>query len=256
MESSNFITIELLTLIFGTLAPILIMYISIKYRGVDVDFTNKSQRRVPLLIGACAYFIGAYILWIFNANNLTIALMISHAITAVILCLVYFKWKISLHVIGIAGAVTALMYLNPYGFILGLIIPVVMWARLTLRKHDIKQLVAGSLYGYFVITVFIYYLTNASTTMLINILWMDLALVTPPLFLSLIGTFRRKGKMNDRNNKIILVDIIIFILIYVAFSPNIAVLAFVLCLIVCVSTAYMGGKNFLWYKAIEIPEQD
>ena len=60
-------------------------------------------------------------------------------------------WKISLHMVGVSGFVTALIFVfGPIAAIGYVALPVVAWARLYRRKHTVPQLIAGALGGAFI----------------------------------------------------------------------------------------------------------
>ena len=61
---------------------------------------------------------------------------------------------------GVSGPTTALLFFSPLGFILGLLGPLVMWSRITLKKHTTKQVLAGSILCYLLTFVQIYILLN------------------------------------------------------------------------------------------------
>jgi len=63
---------------------------------------------------------------------------------------------------GVAGPTVALVYLFGFpGLIFGLIIPLVMWSRVKLKKHTISQVLAGGMVGIILTAVQLYYIVPA-----------------------------------------------------------------------------------------------
>ncbi|WP_069593103.1 hypothetical protein [Methanosphaera sp. WGK6] len=249
MEKNNFLVVEGISFIITTVVPLLVMSFWIKYKGMDKDFTNRKERGKPLLITVLFYFIGTYLLWFIGANRLTCALMLCFGINALIIVLINTKWKISIHIIGLAGPIVALLFVNPLGWILGLLIPIVMWSRLTLRKHTLSQLIGGLLYAFCLNTCVLYYLTGTATSSLVEIVWILLAIVTPIIFLSVLGVVDKK-KIHGINDKIIMIDMLIFSILFIAFSPANALMTFILCLVVSVLIGYFSSETFVWHKGL------
>lgn len=134
LEMNNFLIIETICLFFATIIPIFVILLWGRIKGVDRDYTIKESRNYPLLIATSLYFLGTFILWLLGANPLTIALMFCYGSNTLIVFFINLKWKISVHSMGVAGPTTVLMFINPWFFILGLLGPLVMWSRVTLKS--------------------------------------------------------------------------------------------------------------------------
>jgi hypothetical protein len=63
--------------------------------------------------------------------------------------LVSMYWKISFHAIGFSSfvALLTLEYTNLLFLLLFLLLPIIFWARIILKKHSLKQLIVGALCG-------------------------------------------------------------------------------------------------------------
>ena len=60
-------------------------------------------------------------------------------------------WKISAHSAGVAGPTTALVYVfGPSLIPLYVLTLLVMWVRLKIKVHNLKQLIAGALIAIFI----------------------------------------------------------------------------------------------------------
>jgi len=160
LDMGNFLIIETISLFFATIIPIIIVVGHGKIKNVDVDHTVKETRKYPLLIATFMYFLGTLILWTMDANPLAIALMFCYGSNTLIVFFINLKWKISVHAMGITGPTTALLFISPWFFIFGLLSPLVMWSRLTLKKHTNGQVLAGTILGYLLTFIQLYYLTS------------------------------------------------------------------------------------------------
>jgi membrane-associated phospholipid phosphatase len=73
--------------------------------------------------------------------------------------LINLHWKISIHAMGIAGPLTALIYLFGLpGLILTLIVPLVGWSRVYLKRHTPWQVIIGTILGFVLTATQIYLL--------------------------------------------------------------------------------------------------
>jgi len=82
-----------------------------------------------------------------------IGLYLSYLISALILAFVntVLRFKASGHACGITGPIVAINFIAGIKMIyLALLIPLVMWARFVLKRHDTKQLLAGAATSFFV----------------------------------------------------------------------------------------------------------
>ncbi|AMK14655.1 phosphatase PAP2 family protein [Methanobrevibacter olleyae] len=160
LDYSNLLLIESISLIFGTIFPILFVVSWSKYKEIDRDYTDRHSRHFPFIIAVIIYLTGAIVLWFLNANPLTTALMFCYGTNTLIVFFINLKWKISVHAMGVTGPATALIFFNPLGFLMGLIAPLVMWSRVVLSKHSPNQVLAGSICGYLLTFIQMYILLN------------------------------------------------------------------------------------------------
>ncbi len=126
----------------------------------DSDLTDRRERSLPYFILVGMYLVSFGLYRFFGAPTPLLGITASYVLVTLTGAMISFIWKISMHLAGIAGPVTALVvYVHPL-FALGylLLLPV-GWARLTLRKHTLSQVVCGSLYSAILtlaITVFLF----------------------------------------------------------------------------------------------------
>jgi membrane-associated phospholipid phosphatase len=156
---NNYIVITVICWIFGAFLPILTSLILIKKMNTDIDITDRNKRILPLFFAICSYLVGFFILFLIGAPALTTTLMFIYASNTLIILFITLSWKISIHTMGVAGPTVALTYLfGLEGLIFGLIIPLVMWSRVKLKKHTIYQVLAGGILGLILTAVQLYYI--------------------------------------------------------------------------------------------------
>lgn len=157
-EGIDFIVITLVCLIFAAIIPSIIAYVWIKNKNLEMDMPNKEDRLYPLLWILLSYLLGVIILYIISAPLIITVLMFCYFSNTLIVLLISLFWKISIHSVGIAGPVAFLIYVFGYpGLIFLLLIPVIMWSRLHLKRHTPNQVIAGASLGLALTTLQIYF---------------------------------------------------------------------------------------------------
>lgn len=148
-ESGDFIRFTLLgwLLLLGP-GIFYAIYIWIKERRIDFDISDREDRIVPLLCSTFGAVIGSFL--ISSRLDDPRLLLISYVLVSmlILLTLITFFWKISLHAATSTAAIMLLILFQ--GFIyswLLLIVPLIWWARLTLKQHTPAQLAAGTMTG-------------------------------------------------------------------------------------------------------------
>lgn len=144
----HFIVPTIISIIFGALIPILTSLILIKRMNTDLDITDRTKRTMPLILAICSYLLGFFVLLWFGAPAIVSALMLIYGTNTLIILIINFYWKISIHAMGIAGPTAAFIFtFGVVGAIIGLVIPLVIWSRTKLKKHTFSQVIAGSVLG-------------------------------------------------------------------------------------------------------------
>lgn len=144
----SFLVPTLISIIFGALIPILTSLFLIKKMHTDLDITDRTKRTLPLILAISSYLIGFLVLYIVSAPAIVTAFMLIYGSNTLLILLINFYWKISIHAMGIAGPTAAFIYaFGISGAIIGIIIPFVMWSRVKLNKHTFSQVLAGSILG-------------------------------------------------------------------------------------------------------------
>lgn len=148
-----------ISIFFVSILPIITSSLWIKKKNLEVDMPRRQDRIYPLLLVIASYITGVAVLYILGAPPLTTVLMICYLNNTIIVLLFSLYWKISIHAMGIAGPATAIIYLfGGYGVLFSLLVPLVLWSRLYLKRHTPAQLIVGTVLGYFLTAVQIYLL--------------------------------------------------------------------------------------------------
>lgn len=131
-------------------------------RGVvlDSDLTNpvNLEDRSHILI-IFASFISLMLIISFQTDQMQPIHAILVTLLGLCICVALITrfWKISLHMLGVGTVITAILLIKGVGFWpVSLLIPLVVWARLRLRRHTPLQLLGGLLVG-FTITVGVFW---------------------------------------------------------------------------------------------------
>ncbi len=156
---NNSLGITMICWIFGAFLPITTSLILIRKMHTDMDITDRTKRTLPLFFAVCSYLVGFIVLLSMGAPALTTALMLIYSSNTLIILFINLSWKISIHTMGVAGPTVALTYLFGLpGLLFGLLIPLVMWSRVTLKKHTISQVLAGGIAGIILTYVQLYFI--------------------------------------------------------------------------------------------------
>lgn len=108
-----------------------------------------------------SYIVGTIICIILRAPTNLIIIFSSYLLSAVVLTFVnkVLKFKASGHTCGISGPMTLFIYfIGEKAWYAIILIPIVFWSRIKMRRHTIKELIAGTFVGIVstVIVIFIY----------------------------------------------------------------------------------------------------
>jgi hypothetical protein len=129
-------------------APLLFVWRGVRHgRYTDHHVSQREQRLIPLLfaLGCMAMvFVLLLLLKASLALMATVTAMIVSIVVALMITQVA-RWKISLHLIGMTGAVITLgLIVGPLLFFLAPLILLVGWARWMVHAHTLLQACAGT----------------------------------------------------------------------------------------------------------------
>lgn len=130
-----------------SLAPLIFIWFGVRHgRFTDSHVSVREQRIVPLLFALCCVCLAFTLLLLLHASHVLIATMSALLVCSLIALFVTRHWKISLHLVGMTGAVTVLaLIVGPLAYILSPLVVLVGWARWEVRAHTFMQAVAGAM---------------------------------------------------------------------------------------------------------------
>ena len=114
----------------------------------DLELSDRRERPRFIAVSLGSDLLALAVLWLGGAPRLVWAFALIYACLGVTMLAISSFWKISLHMVGVAGFATVLVYAFGPAWALGyLALLPVAWARLERRKHTVPQLVAGAVAG-------------------------------------------------------------------------------------------------------------
>jgi hypothetical protein len=120
----------------------------------DMELSHRAERPRFILVSLSSDVFALAALWLGNGPHLLRLIVLTYFCLAIVMFSISSFWKISMHMAGVAGFSTALVFVfgaPALWFFLSL--PLVAWARLHRRKHTVPQLIAGALAGILVTTL-------------------------------------------------------------------------------------------------------
>src|SRR5205085_2446148 len=146
-DLSTALLYALTTLFFLSLAPAVYVLIGVRQGKIsDLEITNRSERAGPFIFSIMSTIIGLFILLFTNAPKNLETLLFITGVSGIIMTVTTLWWKVSIHASTLAGAATILTTL--YGLVMlptYLLVILVGWSRIVLRRHTVAQVVVGSL---------------------------------------------------------------------------------------------------------------
>lgn len=148
---SVFIATGILPVIFSVI---------LKAMGIvsSLHMPKKEERMLPFLLTGSLYYAVIYLFtsyWKLPLHPLIYQFMFGATLAILIGMMITYRWKISVHMIGIGGVVGITTILSKHGEVLiGLlsitlfIAGLIAFGRLQLKAHSIKQIIAGFLLGF------------------------------------------------------------------------------------------------------------
>ena len=129
-------------------------------RASDTALSDRRERPLPFMITLGCYIIAAIYLAALHAPRWLVAFVVAGAVIVLAELLISYRWKISAHTGGCGGLVGLLFWLAVRGALIYdaltlvsiavLVLGLVAWARLVLRRHTLGQVAAGAALGFLV----------------------------------------------------------------------------------------------------------
>jgi hypothetical protein len=138
-----------LTLVIVTGIPLAYLWIGRKRGWVgDMEMTRRSDRPRFIVVSLSSDVFALLVLWAAHGPHLLTVIVLTYFCLAVTMLTISSFWKISLHMAGVGGFSTALLFVFGLPALLAFLsLPLVAWARLHRRKHTPAQLAAGAIAG-------------------------------------------------------------------------------------------------------------
>jgi membrane-associated phospholipid phosphatase len=135
-----------------------VLYLTwLKHRGLitDLDVQLREQRMRPMLFTlACGVL--AWLVLLIGAAPVQMTLLAGLLwLQMIVILSITLRWKISVHCATAAGAATVACVSLGTPLPL-LVVPVIAWSRVRLRRHTLAQTVAGSLLGFGLFAIVLY----------------------------------------------------------------------------------------------------
>ena len=158
----------ILLVIFFSTSTLPMLSVAILALNSKFDFLmpNSRDRIIPLMFTSVFYYIGFMLLGRIHFLPVFKLFMIASVLLIIVLLLISFKWKISVHMAAI-GAVTATFFalsfrggVNPMTAIVIVVIVsgLIGTSRLVLNKNNLLQVAAGYILGFTILYPVIYFL--------------------------------------------------------------------------------------------------
>lgn len=139
--------------------PPLIYLLWLVHRGTieDIYMPNRKTRLRPLAV-LMVWLLGCLgLIRYWEAPPVVESFVLAATILVGILSLVTLFWKISFHGAAIsAAATTTVMVAGSYAWPVVLLVPLVGWARIRLKRHTLRQVIYGSLVGVLIALIFVH----------------------------------------------------------------------------------------------------
>jgi membrane-associated phospholipid phosphatase len=136
-----------IVVLFLSIGPMLYILVGVSLgKFSDIDVSIRSQRLGPFLFGITSSLLGFFILLFNHAPKNLETVLLAASIIGLILMIITFWWKISMHASGISGTVTFLAVLyGKYVLPAYLLVFLVGWSRVVLKRHTIAQVTVGAI---------------------------------------------------------------------------------------------------------------
>ena len=139
----------ILTLLVVTGIPLCYLLLGRKQGWVsDMELSRREERPRFILVSLTSDVLALLVLHFLGGPQLLIVMVLTYFCLALVMFTISSIWKISMHMAGVGGFSTALIFVFGAPALFALLsLPLVAWARWHRRKHTTAQLIAGALAG-------------------------------------------------------------------------------------------------------------
>ncbi len=138
-----------LTVVIVTGIPFAYLLVGRKRSWVsDLELSRREERPRFILVSLSSDVLALLVLRGMGGPHLLTLIVLTYFCLAIVMFAISSFWKISMHMAGVGGFSTALVFVFGAPALWAFLsLPLVAWARLHRRKHDLPQLSAGALAG-------------------------------------------------------------------------------------------------------------
>jgi membrane-associated phospholipid phosphatase len=135
--------------VVGVLVPVLDMVWCLQTGRIsDFHLSQRQERRRPFLVGIMATTAAVMVFHAFGAPPVLMALAQATLLQGVVMFVITLFWQISVHMATVASIVTfMLVAFGAEALVFVLVLPLVGWSRIYLNRHNLPQVVAGTIVG-------------------------------------------------------------------------------------------------------------
>ncbi len=138
-----------ITLCFLSCGPLIYILLGVRLGKLsDAEVSRRRERKGPFLFSIASITAGLLVLMSMHGPKPLETVLVGTIAGAVIMMLITLWWKISIHASTLAGTLTMLAAI--YGAIVlpaFMLLVLVSWSRVALRRHTLAQVIVGSLLG-------------------------------------------------------------------------------------------------------------
>ena len=147
LENPDFIFF--LSFFFSTALPIITVLAFIRMNLVkDLDASRKSERLLPMALGALFFLIGFIVLRQLDSPKIIQGVMFCGIINTIIVWLITKYWKISIHTVSMASGIVIFWILGyKYIILMSIILILTIFSRLITNSHTLSQTIVGAFIG-------------------------------------------------------------------------------------------------------------
>lgn len=148
-----------LFILIAVLAPVFYVIWLVRSGTVtDFHLPSRSERFGPFLVTLVVGIVGWLIVLRLDSPHPLRLIALINVVQTAMLMLISHWWKISIHATAITGlAVVAIYLLGRGAWPLLLLIPIVGWSRVYLKRHTLEQVIGGTILGFVVVLAAIYF---------------------------------------------------------------------------------------------------
>ena len=136
------------TMIFLLAMTFFIIYGVHKKIFTDMDVSKRTQRPLLFFVSGFMAVVYLYGLLFLNGPKILTAVIVGIIVSVLIISVINLRLKVSIHVATVASLLFALAIIyQGYAYLTLLLIPLVAWSRLKIKRHTLPETIAGAVLG-------------------------------------------------------------------------------------------------------------